>query len=288
MPDYTPNMKWAVLGSMGMLGSDLVDYLKSQGESVTEFHRGNLNIESTSSERLTELHGFDVVVNCIAYTKVDLAEDEPEKAHFGNVLVPLKLAVALQDRPTRLIHISTDYVFDGGKGAAYLPEDKRSPIGVYGKTKAMGEELLLDNFSNTQVIRTSWLYGKHGRNFPKTIVAKLLTGEEVGVVSDQFGSPTHALDLAEFIYRAGKLPMTERILHGVSSGFASWYDFAVAIAAQIPEPGSIRAVSTDNYYPTRAVRPLNSTLEPSSIDGWQIGQWEEGWVRASKRILGGY
>ena len=279
-------MKWAVLGSMGMLGSDLVHSLNSQGESVTGFHRGNLSIDPTSSEPLTELHGFDVVVNCIAYTKVDLAEDEPEKAHVGNVLVPPKLAVALQDRPTRLIHISTDYVFDGNKGSAYLPNDKRTPIGVYGKTKAMGEELLLDNFSNTQVIRTSWLFGKHGRNFPKTIALKLLAGEDVEVVFDQFGSPTHALDLAEFIYRAGRGPMTQRILHGVSSGSASWYDFALAIAAQIPEPGAIRAVSTANY-PTRAVRPANSTLEPSSIDGWQIGQWEESWIRASKRILEG-
>ena len=271
---------------MGMLGSDLVDYFNSQGESVTEFHRANLVVDPTRSDPLVELHGFDVVVNCIAYTRVDLAEDEPEKAHVGNVLVPLKLAVALQDRPTRLIHISTDYVFDGNKGSAYLPRDKRSPIGVYGKTKAMGEALLLDDFPNTQVIRTSWLYGKYGRNFPKTIAAKLLAGEDVGVVSDQLGSPTHALDLAEFIYRAGKAPMTERILHGVSSGSASWYDFAVAIAAQIPESGTIRAVSTA-HYPTRAVRPANSTLGPSSIDGWQIGQWEESWIRASKRILEG-
>ena len=271
---------------MGMLGSDLVEYLNSQGESVTGFHRGNLNIESTSSEPLTELHGFDVVVNCIAYTKVDLAEDESEKAHVGNVLVPLKLAISLQGRSTRLIHISTDYVFDGSKGSSYLPNDKRSPIGVYGKTKAMGEELLLEDFSNTQVIRTSWLYGKHGRNFPKTIAAKLLAGEDIGVVSDQFGSPTHALDLAEFICRAGKAPMTERILHGVSLGSTSWYDFAVAIESQIPESGTIRAVST-GHHPTRAARPPNSTLEPSSIDGWQIGQWEESWVRASKRILEG-
>ena len=265
-----------------MLGSDLVEYLNSQGESVTGFHRGNLDLES--KEALTSLSGFDVVVNCIAYTMVDLAEDEPEKAHVGNVLVPFKLAMALQDRPTRLIHISTDYVFDGKKGSAYLPRDKRSPIGVYGKTKAMGEALLLDDFPNTQVIRTSWLYGKYGRNFPKTIAAKLLVGEDVGVVSDQFGSPTHALDLAEFIYRAGKAPMSERILHGVSSGSASWYDFAVAIAAQLPESGTIRAVSTAKYS-TRAVRPANSTLEPSSIGGWQIGQWEGSWVRASKRIL---
>lgn len=266
-----------------MLGSDLVEYLKSQGESVTSFHRGNLHLDG--EDPLTVLHGFDVVVNCIAYTKVDMAEDEPEKAHLANVLVPVKLAVALQDQPTRLIHISTDYVFDGKKGSPYLPEDKRTPIGVYGKTKAMGEELLLEEFSNTQVIRTSWLYGKNGKNFPKTIAAKLGAGEDVGVVSDQFGSPTHTLDLAEFIYRAGRAPMADRILHGVSTGSASWFDFAQAIAASIGSSGVVRAVSTSEY-PTRAQRPQNSTLRPSSVTGWHIGPWDAGWAKARGMVLG--
>ena len=266
-----------------MLGSDLVEYLDSQGESVTGFHRNNLDLESEGP--LAALFGFDVVVNCIAYTKVDLAEDEPEKAHLANVLIPARLARDLKDQPTRLIHISTDYVFDGNKGSPYLPNDKRSPLGVYGKTKAMGEELLLEEFSNTQVIRTSWLYGKHGKNFPKTIAAKLLAGEDVGVVSDQFGSPTHTLDLSEFIYRAGRAPMTDRILHGVSLGSASWFEFAQAIAASIGSSGAVRAVSTSEY-PTRAQRPENSTLEPSSVDGWQIGHWRDSWLSAATRVLG--
>lgn len=269
---------------MGMLGSDLVEYLKYQGESVTAFHRGNLDLEPGSGKKLTEINSFDVVVNCVAYTKVDMAEDEPEKAHLANVLIPVTLAVELQDQPTRLIHISTDYVFDGKKGSPYLPEDKRSPVGVYGKTKAMGEELLLEGFSNTQVVRTSWLYGANGKCFPKTIAKKLQEGHDVAVVSDQFGTPTHTLDLAEFIYRAGKEELREKILHGVSQGSTSWFDFATAIAAQIPGSGAVKPVSTAEY-PTKAPRPLDSTLEPSELPGFTMPHWREAWEKASSRIL---
>jgi dTDP-4-dehydrorhamnose reductase len=276
-------MRWAVLGSMGMLGSDLVEYLSSQGESVTGFHRGNLDLES--EEPFSSLFGFDFVVNCIAYTKVDLAEDEPEKPYLTNVLIPEKLAKDLKDQPTRLIHISTDYVFDGTKGSRYLPDDKRSPLGVYGKTKAQGEEVVLSEASNSQVIRTSWLYGANGKCFPKTIGARLLAGDDLAVVGDQFGSPTHTLDLSEFIYRAGRAPMTDRILHGVSSGSASWFDFAQAIEASIGSSGAVRAATTSDY-PIRAQRPENSTLEPSSVDGWQIGKWRDSWLSAATRVLG--
>lgn len=275
-------MRWAVLGSMGMLGSDLVEYLISQGESVTGFHRDNLGLES--QEPLTSLFGFDVVVNCIAYTKVDIAEDEPEKAHLANALIPEKLARDLKDQPTRLIHISSDYVFDGNKGSPYLPADKRSPLGIYGKSKAKGEDLWLAEASNSQVIRTSWLYGANGKCFPKTMGAKLLAGDDVAVVGDQFGSPTHTLDLAEFIYRTGSEPLDHRILHGVASGTASWFEFAQAVSAAIGSSTAVRSLATYEY-PTRSQRPSDSTLEPSLIAGWQIGPWEERWRLAADRVL---
>jgi dTDP-4-dehydrorhamnose reductase len=282
LPDYTPTMRWAVLGSKGMLGNELVEYLGSQGESVTGFHRNNLDLES--QEPPTSLFGFDVVVNCIAYTKVGMAEDEPDRAHLANALIPEKLARDLKDQPTRLIHISTDYVFDGNKGSPYLPEDKRSPLGVYGKTKAEGEAVWLAEASNSQVIRTSWLYGANGKCFPKTIGAKLLAGDEVAVVRDQFGSPTHSLDLAEFIYRAASEPLDQRILHGVASGTASWFEFARAVSAAIGSSTAVRSLATSEY-PTRAQRPLDSTLEPSLIAAWQIGPWEERWRLAADRVL---
>jgi dTDP-4-dehydrorhamnose reductase len=245
---------------MGMLGSDLLEYLNLQGEAVTGFHRGNLDLDPTNQEPLAQLATFDVVVNCVAYTKVDLAEDEPEKAYLANVLVPLKLAIELQDKPTRLIHISTDYVFDGTKAANYLPGDKRSPLGVYGKTKALGEEFLLGEFPNTQVVRTSWLYGRAGKNFPKTIGQMLAGGDSVRVVSDQVGSPTHTLDLSEFIHVAGTAPLQERILHGVSNGSTSWFGFAQAIAESLNiSKERVQAVSTAEF-PTKAERPAYSVL----------------------------
>ena len=265
-----------------MLGSDLVEYLNSQGVSVTGFHRNNLDLES--QDPLTSLFGFDVIVNCIAYTKVDMAEDDPEKAHLANGLIPRRLARDLKDQQTRLVHISTDYIFDGNKGSPYLPEDKRSPLGIYGKTKAQGEEVVLREASNSQVIRTSWLYGANGKCFPKTIGAKLLAGDEVAVVGDQFGSPTHTLDLAEFIYRAASEPLDQRILHGVASGTASWFEFARAVSEAIGSSTAGRSLATSEY-PTRAQRPLDSTLEPSLIAGWQIGPWEERWRLAADRVL---
>lgn len=277
-------MKWAVLGSMGMLGSDVIEYLQSKRESVTGFHRGNLDLQS--QQPLEDLNGFDVIVNCIAYTKVDLAEDEPEKAYLANVSIPAKLARDVRDVSARLIHISTDYVFDGTKGSPYLPEDARSPIGIYARSKAMGEELMLRETSNVQVVRTSWLYGKNGVNFAKTIAAKLKSGENVDVVSDQLGSPTHTLDLSEFIYRAAQKPLDTQVLHGVSSGSASWYEFAQAIAASSKGAGVVRSLSTTDYL-TRAGRPQNSTLEPSTLNGWQIGPWEERWKAAADRVLEG-
>ena len=265
-----------------MLGSDLVEYLSSQGESVTGFHRNNLDLES--EEPLTALFGFDVVVNCVSYAKVDMAEDEPEKAHFANGLIPAMLARDLKDQPTRLIHISTDYVFDGTKGSPYLPGDKRSPLGIYGKTKAEGEEVVLEEAGNSQVIRTSWLYGANGKCFPKAIGAKLLAGDDAAVVGDQFGSPTHTLDLAEFTYRAASEPLDQRILHGVASGTASWFEFARAVSAAIGSSAAVRSLATSEY-PTKAQRPLDSTLEPSLIAGWQIGPWEERWRLAADRVL---
>lgn len=279
-------MRWAVLGSRGMLGSDLVEFLTSQGEEVLGFHRENLDIDPYAKVTPEVYKDIDVVVNCIAYTQVDRAEeqDQIKFAHDTNTLIPVKLAVDMQDMSSRLIHISTDYVFDGTKGSPYLPGDARSPLGVYGGTKALGEELVLTEFPNTQVIRTSWLYGKNGKCFPKTIGAKLAAGEDVRVVEDQFGSPTHTLDLAEFIYRAGKAPMNERILHGVSSGSTSWFEFAKAIAAQIPGSGAVSAVSSFEY-PTKAQRPANSTLMPSSVAGWQIDPWDVAWERAAGRVL---
>jgi dTDP-4-dehydrorhamnose reductase len=267
-----------------MLGSDLVEYLRSQGEEVAEFHRGNINLDPLSNPLARRFVGFDVVVNCVAYTNVDDAEDEQTLALKTNALIPMKLAFQISSQKTRLIHISTDYVFDGNKGSPYLPSDPISPVSIYGHTKAQAEIALLDKFSRIQIIRTSWLYGANGKCFPKTIAEKLRSGQDVRVVSDQFGTPTHTLDLAQFIHRAGKEKLENNILHGVSQGSTSWFEFAQAIAAQIPGSGAVHPVPSAEY-PTKAPRPLDSTLEPSELPGFSMPHWREAWEKASSRIL---
>lgn len=285
LPDYTPIMRWAVVGSRGMLGSDLVSYLESNGEDVTGFHRGNLDLSSQDSVASAGLADFDVVVNCVAYTKVDLAEDEPDAAFEANAAVPRRLAGALTGYPTKLIHISTDYVFDGKGETPYSPLDERSPLGVYGKTKAAGEDAVLEANPLAQLVRTSWLYGANGACFPKTIASKLLDSAELRVVDDQIGSPTHTLDLAEFIYRAVVSGDQRRILHGVSSGSCSWFEFAQAIRESVGGAGGVSPVPSSEYL-TKAPRPLYSVLEPSVVDSWQMADWRTCWERAADIVLG--
>lgn len=281
-------MKWAILGSRGMLGSDLVEYLLSQGEEVLTLHRGNQRLTPDIALPPELSPDVDVVVNCAAFTKVDLAEesDQAELAYLVNSELPRRLAVGLNQFETRFIQISSDYVFDGTKGSAYLPDDPTNPVNVYGKSKAEGEEASLGANNKTQVIRTSWLYGSKRPCFPRRIGARLLAGEEIPVVSDQFGTPTHTLDLAEFIYRVGRSPIEHRILHGVSEGSTNWFNFANEVSARLPKRSGLIYATTTEEYPTAAKRPPNSTLQQSSIDNWRIDHWSHCWDRAAPRVLG--
>lgn len=278
-------MKWAVIGPRGMLGSDLLAFLEARGEEVHGFHRDNFDLTSLEALKAAHLAGFDVVVNCVAYTKVDLAEDEPELAYEANAFIPERLALSLQGSATKFIHISTDYVFDGTASAPYGTTAPKGPLGVYGKSKAVGEDLVLAANPNSQIVRTSWLYGANGRCFPKTIAAKLLEGAELRVVNDQFGSPTHTLDLSEFIYRTVIAKDQRNVLHGVSAGSCSWFEFASAIRESVGGLGNVSPVSTSEY-PTRAPRPHYSVLEPSMIENWQMPNWHEAWIQAKARVLG--
>ena len=265
-----------------MLGSDLIALLEDKLADVAGFHRGNLDLAITGEQLGDVFQNFDVVVNCIAYTKVDLAETNRAQAKEANVEIPRRIAQACQMAGANLIHVSTDYVFDGTASTPYAVGDEVSPLGVYGKTKALGEAAVLEH-ANSTVIRTSWLYGANGPCFPKSIARKLHAGEPVRVVDDQVGSPTHTLDLAEFIYRSAKAS-TGPVLHGVSQGSCSWFDFARAIAGSLGISGAVSAVPSFEY-PTAAPRPAYSVLEPSELDGWLIPEWRDCWARASSLLL---
>ena len=291
-------MKWAVVGSLGMLGRDLLKFLTEIGEEAVGFHRGNMNLKGESAEVFAKFAGFDLIVNCVAYTKVDQAELERQEAFFANALFPSLLAQIADEVGAKLIHISTDYVFDGNFGTAYAPSSTKNPKSAYGETKSIGEDLVLA-FANCQVVRTSWLYGAQGNSFPKAIATKLLAGESVSVVDDQIGSPTYTRDLAKFIYLLGKSETTDSILHGVSSGSTSWFGFAQEIASKLEQLsakaksettqpdsflGQLTATSTEMYV-TAAKRPAYSVLIPSSVDGFAIPDWNQCWSTASDLVL---
>lgn len=287
-----------MVGSLGMLGKDLTEFLAGQGEEVVGIHRENLNLAGDFAELIPWFEGIEVMVNCIAYTKVDQAEIEREKAFFANALVPSLLAQVADSVGAKLIHISTDYVFDGKSNDPYQVDSPKNPLSVYGETKSIGEDLVLA-FNNSQIVRTSWLYGAQGDCFPRTIARKLLAGEVLSVVDDQIGSPTYTKDLAEFILRLGRSEDLEPIWHGVGSGSTSWFGFAQEIALSLdylaPKAGcesapsaayidQLKPTSADQY-PTAAKRPAKSVLLPSSIDGFEIPDWRQSWSKACKFVL---
>lgn len=291
-------MKWAVVGSSGMLGKDLVDFLIEQEEEVIGFHRRNLDLTGNLEELEPRFLGFDIIVNCVGYTKVDQAEIEREQAAFANTVVPSRLAQIADSVRGRLIHISTDYVFDGESNTPYQVDSPKNPISFYGETKSNGEDLVL-GFDSSQIVRTSWLYGAQGKCFPRTIARRLLAGEALSVVDDQIGSPTHTKDLAEFIYKLGKSEALDSIWHGVGGGSTSWFGLAREVALALDDLAANANQKTrpaDSYenqleatsselFPAEAKRPAYSVLTPSSVDGFEIPDWKQSWFKSSKSIL---
>lgn len=214
----------------------------------------------------------EIIINAAAYTAVDKAESEPELAHTINAIAPKVLAQEAEKSGAFLIHISTDYVFDGKTNHPYGENDSTNPLSVYGKTKLAGEEGIRSNCNNYLILRTAWVYGSFGKsNFVKTMLRLGAQKPELRVVADQIGSPTWAKDIAQII--AGLIPKTSRIIgtyHYTNSGVASWYDFAVAIfeeAKQLGFPLKIEQVIpiTTSEYPTPATRPGYSVLNCGKI-----------------------
>ena len=277
-------MRWGIVGSLGMLGSDLVKVLSQAGEEVHGFHRGNLNLEPKSEDSYEKLKNIDLIVNCVAYTKVDLAESDRDKAFFANATVPTMLAAAATALGSRLIHISTDYVFDGQGSVPYEVGAPKNPRSVYGETKSIGEDLVLE-FADTQVVRTSWLYGRNGTCFPKSIAKALNTNGHAKVVSDQTGSPTHTMDVARFVHQLGQQEIAQRTLHSTSSGETSWFGFAVEVAKSLGLSNEhVSPILTDEISQI-AARPKYSVLAQTNIPGFSMPNWQDAWDRAADHVL---
>ena len=207
----------------------------------------------------------DVVINCAAYTAVDLAEDEPLKAAVINLQAPELIAGLCLEYNAVLIHVSTDFVFDGHHPLPLKEEDKTDPIGVYGKTKLAGEQAIVHTMEKFVILRTSWLYSEFGNNFLKTMLRVGSERKELSVVSDQVGTPTYAMDLAELIVYVARMDAPAYgIYHYSNEGVASWYDFAHAIFRTAEMNVKVNPIPSSQY-PTRAERPNFSVLDKSKV-----------------------
>ncbi|MCY4044001.1 MAG: dTDP-4-dehydrorhamnose reductase [Cellvibrionales bacterium] len=263
--------KVAVLGSNGQLGFELQQTV-ADGVELLPFDRSMIDLHGLTQEILSSVlpNDIDLIINAAAYTAVDKAESESEVAYAINADAVGVLAQFAQSRGIKLIHISTDFVFDGESSTPYSIDDPINPQSVYGASKAKGEALLFEHCPDAICIRTSWVYSTHGNNFVKTMIRLMNERDELGVVSDQIGSPTYARDLAEFIWQIKELD-TKGIMHFSNEGIASWYDFASAIyllgKAQglIDSDCTIKPIKTIDY-PTPAKRPAFSLLDKRYSD----------------------
>lgn len=232
---------------------------------------------------------INVCINCAAYTAVDKAEDEPKLARKINALAPQILAEACKRHDALLVHVSTDYVFDGNGTSPYREDEAVCPQSVYGTTKAEGEKLIHESGCNYFIVRTAWLYSATGKNFVKTMLMLADTRDEINVVADQKGTPTWAYDLAEMlvhlINQNGTEPVHETF-HFTNTGIITWYDFTVAIMEIAGKTCKVNPITTDQY-PAKAHRPAYSVLDKTKImayTGRQIPYWKDSLVKCIEEL----
>ncbi len=290
-------MVW-LIGNKGMLGTDVEEELNRSG---IDFIGTDKEIDITNlNELLAFANGKDInwIINCSAYTAVDMAEDELEKAFLVNDTGVGNISTVAKDIGAKLIHISTDYVFDGEKKDYYTEEDETNPIGIYGKSKLAGEMRIKEIFDRFFIIRIAWLYGKHGKNFPYTMLRLFRERDELNIVSDQKGTPTYTKSVAEAIIR---IIQNESevfgIYHFTNEGETNWYEFARTILEMGKEQGlidkdknvNINPISTEEY-PTKAKRPKNSRLSKEKLKrtfNINILNWEQALEEFIKEIKEG-
>lgn len=273
---------YLVTGAAGQLGTELRVLLK---DSAIYVDRKELDISSeTDVKRFFQQNRFDCIINCAAYTAVDKAEDEPLLADAVNHLGAKWLA----KYGNCIVHISTDYVFDGTHSKPYLEDDLTHPVSVYGQSKLKGEQAVLKNAGTAAIIRTAWLYSAHGNNFLKTMLRLGKEREHLNVVSDQVGSPTFAGDLAKAIVKI--LPQIKtgkkNIYHYTNEGVCSWYDFAHAITKIAGLSCKVNPIESKNY-PTKATRPFYSVLNKEKIKydfKLDIPHWHDALTEVCKKM----
>lgn len=282
--------KALVTGASGQLGS-AIKSVKDEFKNLHLTFKSSQELDITNANAIEELldkEAFDIIINTAAYTAVDKAETEPEKAQMINATAVKFLAESTNKRGITFIHISTDYVFDGSQKEARLESDQTNPIGVYGQTKLEGEQFALAINPKTIIIRTAWVYSKYGANFVKTMLRLFSEKQEIGLINDQLGSPTNAIDLARVIATIISQDSLEYgVFHYSNEGECTWYDFAMKIKELSDSSIHINAIPT-SAYPTPAKRPAYSLLDKTKIKRTyhlEIPHWEESLKRELKTMI---
>lgn len=279
-------MNILITGASGQLGMTLLDKAAAGrftghnviGADISDGADIKLNItDKEAVERVIDENNIDIVINCAAYTNVEKAEDEEYIAYRVNCIGPKNLAEALKRRDGRLIHISTDYVYDGQRSTPYKETMISIPLNAYGRTKLDGERAIEESGVRHAILRTSWLYSRYGSNFVKSMYLRLADNETITVVDDQIGSPTYAPDLADMIIHIVNDKDIHGTLHCSNEGCCSWYDLVCAMKLLVASNSQVKPC-TSEYLHMRAKRPSYSVMSKASLvlaTGKEMPHWIE-------------
>ena len=279
-------MRILVTGASGQLGYDVERELERRGIEHLGTSSRELDITDRAAvEHLMQSYRPDAVIHCAAYTKVDLAEDEPERCWAVNADGTRNMAAACRKTGAKLLYISTDYVFPGAGERSYETGDPTGPVNTYGRSKLAGELAVQSLLEKYFIVRISWVFGKNGNNFVKTMLRLAETKAELSVVCDQIGSPTYTADLAPLLC---DMVQTERygVYHATNEGTCAWSEFAEAIFELAGRQVVVHPIPT-GAYPTRAARPLNSRMSKECLhsNGFQeLPEWKNALARYLKEI----
>ena len=280
-------MKILITGANGMLAKEVKEKFSAENEvTLTDVKELDITNEKMVYDFITNLKP-DLIINCAAYTAVDKAEENLELADRINGDGPANLAKAAKAAGSKLVHISTDYVFGGDLdlSKSYKEDDEKKPVTAYGITKLHGEQGIQNNLDNYYIFRTAWLYGIGGNNFVKTMTKLGKERDELSVVSDQHGSPTYAKDLTDIIYQAVYKKIPYGVYNATNEGFTTWYDFTKEILNEQGIECKVNPVTTAEYIEmmkvTQAKRPYNSQMSKDKLKqaGINVPEWKDGLKR---------